>query len=77
MKASEFKCPTCGGGFVDIDPDFDLSGRDSLLGLATDQITAGKCANGHRFAAHVKGRWHETLAAGQRAIDPKTGQPYR
>lgn len=45
MKAKDMKCPECGKGFRDIDPDYDF-GEQGLFPLRSEAAN-GHCENGH------------------------------
>lgn len=56
MKAGEAKCPKCGGGFVNVSPEYEIDGDASDFPTVAGSIN-GKCSQGHWFSID----WHTSV----------------
>lgn len=54
MKASDVKCPKCGEGFVDIDPDYNIGRNGEMDSLLRGVRVNGHCRNGHRLDVEAR-----------------------
>jgi hypothetical protein len=52
MKAGDVRCPRCQTGFVDIDPEHELSSRDGPVGYHESRVM-GTCAEGHLVGVRI------------------------